>query len=117
MRAEARADRLEERHQLARLEVLGAVERHVLEEVREPALIGLLLDGAGIDGQPHRHALGRARILPDEVAEAVRQLAGLHRRIDRQRPRQREFSVEWRRAPAARCASGAVNGADAERRA
>ena len=44
MRAEARADRLEERHQLAGLEVLGAVERHVLEEVREPALVVVFLD-------------------------------------------------------------------------
>ena len=39
VRAEARADRFEERDQLARLEMLGAVERHVLEEVREAALI------------------------------------------------------------------------------
>ena len=61
MRAEARADRFEERHQLARLEVLGAVEGHVLEEVREAALIGILLDRAGVDGQPHRHALGGPR--------------------------------------------------------
>ena len=91
VRTEARADRFEERHQLARLEMLGAVERHVLEEVRQAALIGIFLHGAGVDRQPHRHAIGGPRILADEVAEAVRQPSGLHRRIDRQRSRQREL--------------------------
>ena len=117
VRAEARADRLEERHQLAGLEVLGAVKSHVLEEVRKPSLIRLLLDRAGIHGQPHRDALGRARILPDEVAEPVRQPAGLHRRIDGQRSRQREFRRNGRgrlrrtcpeRSRRATCASGAA---------
>jgi len=39
VRPEARADRLEVRHQLARLEVGAAVERHVLDQVREAELI------------------------------------------------------------------------------
>ena len=91
MRAEARADRLEERHQLARLEMLAAVEGHVLEKVREAALIGVLLDRAGVDGEAHRDAIGRTLVLADEIAEAVRQPPGLHRRIDRQRAIEREL--------------------------
>jgi hypothetical protein len=91
VRAEARADRFEERDQLTRLEMLGAVERHVLEEMREAALVGVLLDRAGVDGQPHRHAVRGPRVLADEITDAVRQLAGFHGRVDRQRPREREL--------------------------
>ena len=43
-----------------------AVERHVLDEVREPALIVLLLNRAGVDGQTHRDAIGRPRVVADE---------------------------------------------------
>ncbi len=49
--AEAGANRLEKRDQLTGLEVLRAVERHVLDEVREAALVGFLLKGAGVHGQ------------------------------------------------------------------
>ena len=66
VRAEARANGLEEPHQLARLEVLGAVERHVLEEVRQAALVGLFLQRADVHGQPHRDAIGRPAVLANE---------------------------------------------------
>ena len=50
-RAGPRAGRLEERHELARLEVSAPVERHVFDEVREPLLIVRLVERAGLHGQ------------------------------------------------------------------
>ena len=84
VRTKARADRLEERHQLTRFEVGAAVERHVLEEVREPALVVVFVDAAHVDREPHRHALGGPAVLPQEVAQAVGQPSHAHGRIDRQ---------------------------------
>ena len=85
MRTETRPDRLEEGHQLARLEVGAAVEGHVLEEVRQASLIVVLLHAADVDGEPQRHAIGRAGVLAEEVAQPVWQAAGANRRIQRQR--------------------------------
>ena len=66
MRPEPRAGRLEVRDQLAGLEVRAAVERHVLEHVREPLLVVGLVERSGLDRQPQQHALGRAPVLADE---------------------------------------------------
>ena len=85
VRAEARAGGLEERDQLAGLEVLRAVERHVLEQVREPALVVVFEHRAGLHGQPHQHPLFRARVLAHVVAQAVGQRADGHRRVGGQR--------------------------------
>ena len=59
VRAEPRADRLEIADQLARLEMRAAVERHVLEHVREPALIVGLVDRAGLHRQAQQRAIFR----------------------------------------------------------
>ena len=48
MRAERHADRFEVGDELARFEVRRPVERHVLEHVREPALIVGFVDRAGL---------------------------------------------------------------------
>ena len=39
--------------------VLGAVERHVLDEVRQPALVVVFENRAGVDDQPQLGALLR----------------------------------------------------------
>ncbi len=75
VRAEARADGLQEPDELAGGEVLAAVEGHVLEEVGEAALVLLLEDGAGIDGQPQRHPVLGPRVAADVVGHPVRQPA------------------------------------------
>ena len=85
VRAEARAGGLEERDQLAGLEVLRAVERHVLEQVREPALVVVFEQRPGLHRQPHQHALFRAGVLAHVVAQAVGQRPDGHRRVGRQR--------------------------------
>ena len=48
----------------------------MLDEVREPALVVVLEDRAGVDGEPERRALLRLLVRQDVVGEAVRQLAG-----------------------------------------
>ena len=67
------------------LKFCGAVERHVLEEVRETALVGLFLQRTRVHRQPQRDALGRTPVVADEELEAVGQLPGPHGRIHRQR--------------------------------
>jgi hypothetical protein len=85
VRAEARADRFEERYQLARLEVLRAVEGHVLEKMREAALVRVFLNGARVDGQPHGDTFFRTVVVADEITQPVRQPPGAHRRVNRER--------------------------------
>ena len=105
VRAEPRADRLEIRDQLARLEVRRAVERHVLEHVREAALIVGLVDRAGLDREPqHRRGSSGRALWRMKIGQAVRQRAGADRRVERQR---RDEILRRRRrrrttAPAAR---------------
>ena len=60
MRPEPGADRFEVRDELARLEMRAAVERHVLDEVREPLLIVGLVERAGLDREPQRARASRA---------------------------------------------------------
>jgi len=71
--AQARPDRLEVREDLARLEVRTTVERHVLDQVGEAALIVGLHHRPCLDGKPHRDSLRRLVVLPDEVLETVRE--------------------------------------------
>jgi hypothetical protein len=65
--------------------VRAAVERHVLDEVGEAELIRLLEKRSRLDGEPQRGALRRPAVPANEVGEAVRQLAGPNRRIERNR--------------------------------
>ena len=60
-----------------------AVERHVLDEVREPALVFILEHRAGVDGQPELGTGLGQPVLADVVAEAVRERADRNQRIDR----------------------------------
>ena len=69
-------DRLEVVHQLQLLEVLGAVEGHVLDEVGKPELVVVLEDRAGVDDQAQLGAVFWLVVFVDEVGEAVRQGAG-----------------------------------------
>ena len=78
VRPEPRADRFERRDQRSRLEMRAAVERHVLDEMREPLLVVGFLQRSGLDRQPQGHALLRPGVLAHEILEAVRQC----RRVD-----------------------------------
>ena len=66
VRSEPGADRLERRDQLAGLEVRAAIERHVLDEVRETLLVVGLVNRPRLDGQPQRDPFGRLCVLADE---------------------------------------------------
>ena len=70
---QARSGPLEVRHQLARLEVGAAVERHVLQEVRQSLLIVGFVKRARLDRQAQRDALRRPWVLPDEKLQPVAQ--------------------------------------------
>ena len=84
VRPQPGADSLEVADELARLEVGAAVERHVLDEVREALLVVRFLERPRLDRQAQRHALFRPSVAPDEVFEAVRQRPGPDRRVERQ---------------------------------
>ena len=66
-------------------EALGAVERHVLHEVREPALLFLLQDRSGAYRQPQLGAVARLDVAPHVVDQPVAQRSPPHRRVERQR--------------------------------
>ena len=55
-------------------EALGAVEHHVFEEVGQPQLVVILLDGTGVDDQHQGGAVGRFGIVTDVVGQPVIQL-------------------------------------------
>lgn len=84
MRTKARPNRLEEGHQFTGLEVRAAVERHVLQEVRQSALVVLLVDAADIHRQAQRHTTGGPPVVSQEVADAVWQPAAANDRVERQ---------------------------------
>ena len=71
-------------------EVLAAVERHVLDEVGEAELVGVLDDRPDVDDQPELGALVGRAFCADVVAQAVRQVADRDARIDRDRRRERD---------------------------
>ncbi len=81
--AEAHADRLQVRHQLVLAEIGRAIERHVLDEVRQAALVVVFQDRAGLDDQAQFELVFGARIALDVVGQAIGQLADLDLRADR----------------------------------
>ena len=91
------------------LKCCRAVERHVLEQVRQPALVVVFEHGAGLHRQPHQHAFFRARVLAHVVAQAIGQRPDGHGRVGRQR------AGEWRRPAPGRAVAPAARRAGAER--
>jgi len=65
-------------------EMHAAVKRHVLEHVREPALIVFFIDRTGLHREPQHHAVLRLAVLANEIRQAVGQLAGPDCRVQRQ---------------------------------
>ena len=63
--------------------VQRAVEAHMLDEVREAALVFVFEHRARIDDEPKLGARLRLPVLADVVAEPVRQRADRDQRIDR----------------------------------
>ena len=72
---------LEQLHHLAFRDVLAAVEHHVLEEMREAALVVGFHHGADPEAHAHRRGLARQRIAHQRVAQSVRQLPVGDRRV------------------------------------
>ena len=83
VRAKSHTNRLEIFHDIIFREMCGAVKRHVLNEVRQAALILIFQHGTGIDHQPQFHAFFGLGVFADVVAQSVGQCAGLDRGIDR----------------------------------
>ena len=75
-------ERLDERDHVLPGKVLGAVERHVLDEMRQPALVVVLEHRAGVDDEPQLGAASRLPVRPHEVLQAVREPAFADLRID-----------------------------------
>ncbi len=87
VRAKSRTDRLEIGDELTWLEVGAAVEGHVLEHVREPTLVVILVHRSSLDGQTQHRALLRPPVLTNEIPETVGKRAGLHGGVERQQRR------------------------------
>ena len=82
--AEVHAEALEELDDIGRGKVLAAVERHVLEEVGEAALVLVFVDGADLDGEAGADAAAGFGVAEEGVAQAVVELAPLDGRVDGQ---------------------------------
>ncbi len=61
-------------NQLARLEVLRTIERHVLQKVRQPVLRLRFIQSARVDMQEERRAIRRILMLPDDVRKPIVEL-------------------------------------------
>ena len=91
--AQPHADRFHELHQVLLGEVPAAVERHVLDEVRQAELVVVFEHRPRVDHQPQFGAPEGPAVLPDVVAQAVREIADAdplirgHRLIERRRQR------------------------------
>ena len=83
--AEGEAERLEERHHRTGRKIRRAIERHVLEVVREPLGRLRLVERAAAHVQPDAHAPLGIAMRPDDVAQAVGQPARRQRGVGRQR--------------------------------
>ena len=82
--AEAKPDRLQIGDQLVGLEVLGAVEIHVLGEMGEPPLVVGFEVGPRLDRELQRCASLGPQVPLDEVAQPVREHPAMHRGIEAQ---------------------------------
>src|SRR5690606_8039771 len=106
--------RAHERDDLVFLEALGAVERHVLEHVREAELILFLENRARLDDEPQRRAILRLGVLADQITQAVLELAVPPGGIDGQRGVERRtlgpLDGRGRRLCADLCGTGGEDG-------
>jgi hypothetical protein len=75
VRAETHSHSLEKLDQFSRRIMLAAVEGHVLEKMRETALVFLLVQRAGENEEAQGGAVARLAIGAHNVANAVLQLA------------------------------------------
>ncbi len=82
VRAEAHPGRLQERDDVLLGEVLRPVERHVLDDVGQATLIGVLEHRARVDDEPQLGASLRLGVAADVVAHPVRQRADRDPRVD-----------------------------------
>ena len=82
--AEFHAEALEELDDIGGRKVPAAIEGHVLEEVREPALVFVFVDGADPEREAGADAAAGFRIVAERIAQAVGQPAPRHGRINRQ---------------------------------
>jgi hypothetical protein len=81
--AEAHTQRLHEVRDVLLREMQRAVEGHVLDKVREPALILVFEHRPCFDDEPKLGARLRQLVLPDVIAQTVRQGAHRDQRVDR----------------------------------
>ena len=88
--AESHADRLEIFHDVVLREILRAVERHVLEKVREAPLIVVLENRTGVHDEAQFGTLLGFGVAAHIIAQAVGQGTGAHGRIARQQRTERE---------------------------
>ena len=93
VRPELHADRLHEARDVLALEVLRAVEGHVLHHVRQPDLVVVFEHRPGVDHEAEFGSVRRPRVAADVVPQAVLQPADRDAGIDRHplgRRRQRD---------------------------
>ena len=83
MRAEPHAERLHEARDLLLRKMLRAIERHVLDEMRQPPLVFVFEHRTRLHHEPKLGPRLRQSILANVVAQAVRQRANRDQRIDR----------------------------------
>ena len=81
-RPEPHPDRLQELHRFLLGKMRGAVEGHVLDEMRQPRLVAVFEDRSGIDDQPERGALFWFLVRADVVPQPVGELSRRDLRID-----------------------------------
>ena len=95
MGPEAHPERLQRVDQRLLLVALGAVERHVLDEVRDAELVVILEQGAHLYDKAQVGAARGIGVLTDEIAHPVGKLADDDRRIDRHdRIERRDLGVD-----------------------
>ncbi len=85
VRAETRSDRFQVSNDLVPGERLGSVEQHVLDEMREPALVVVFVDRAGLHHQAELGALLGLLVLAHEDGDPVGERAPRNMGIEGER--------------------------------
>jgi hypothetical protein len=82
VRAEPHPERLDERGDVLPGKMLGTVEAHMFDEMRQPPLVIVFEHRAGVDHKAQFGATSRLRVRTNEVLQAVRKPADPDLRID-----------------------------------